>query len=416
MESYMLSQQTIDLVKSTVPILQEQGETLTKYFYKRMFSQNPEVAPYFNSANQTEGAQQRALAEAICTYAANIDNLNALKETLEQIAHKHASLMIKPQHYPIVGANLLASIREVLGEDATDDVIHAWSHAYDFLANILTGREKQIYNSNAKKTGGWEGFRRFNVEKKEAESSVITSFYLKPADGNPLPKYLPGQYITVRIPTPDGSTTMRNYSLSDKPGQDHFRISVKREIGIRSNTPKGYVSHKLHDEINVGDVLEIGPPCGEFFLDAENHGEHPLVLLAAGVGITPILSILKTAVETMPKREIVFIYGCLNEKVQAFKSTIDQLAKDHSKLKIHYRYSDPEAEGVKREGNCSTGFVDAELIDSLMPDRYAEYYFCGPEFFMINIYQNLMAWDIPNSLLHFEFFGPRQQLEQMATV
>lgn len=410
----MLSQQTIDIVKSTAPILQEHGETLTKHFYKRMFSHNPEVAPYFNPANQAEGTQQRALAGAICAYAANIDNLEVLGGAVELIAHKHASLMIKPEHYPIVGENLLASIREVLGEGATDDVINAWGEAYGFLADILTGREKQIYDDNAEKPGGWEGFRNFKVEKKEKESSVITSFYLKPEDGGGLPDYLPGQYITVRMPTPDGSTTMRNYSLSDKPGQDYFRISVKREVGAEANTPKGYVSNKLHDDTEVGDVIEIGPPCGEFFLNLNDRHERPLVLLAAGVGITPILSIMKSAVESMPEREIIFVHGCLNEDVQPFKAVIDELAEKHSKLKIHYRYSDPETENTKREGDCSTGFVDAELIESIVPDRHADYYFCGPKPFMVNIYQDLLKWGILGNQVHFEFFGPKEELEAAA--
>lgn len=407
----MLSQKTIEIVKSTAPILQEHGETLTKHFYKRMFSHNPEVAPFFNPANQTEGTQQRALAGAICAYAANIDNLEVLGGAVELIANKHTSLQIKPEHYPIVGENLLASIREVLGEGATDDIINAWGEAYGFLADILIGREKQIYKEAAEKSGGWEGFKHFKIERKEPESSIITSFYLKPKDGGALPAYMPGQYITVRMPTANGSTTMRNYSLSDKPGQDYLRISVKKETGAKAGTPNGYVSNKLHDDINVGDVLEIAPPCGEFFLNIKDQHERPLALLAAGVGITPILSILKTALEAMPDRDIIFIHGCLSEEVQPFKKTIDELAQKHPKLKVHYCYSDPENAGVTREGNCSTGFVNAELIESLVPDRHADYYFCGPKPFMVNIYQDLLKWGIPGSQVHFEFFGPREELE-----
>ncbi|MCB9963913.1 MAG: NO-inducible flavohemoprotein [Rhodospirillales bacterium] len=410
----MLSQQTIDIVKSTAPILNEHGETLTKHFYKRMFSHNPEVAPFFNPANQAGGTQQRALAAAICAYAANIDNLEVLGGAVELIAHKHASLMIKPEHYPIVGENLLASIREVLGEGATDDVINAWGEAYGFLADILIGREKQIYGENADKTGGWEGFRDFVVDRKEKESSIITSFYLKPKDGGTLPSFMAGQYITVRMPTKDDSTTMRNYSLSDKPGQDYFRISVKREVGAKADTPKGYVSNTLHDAINTGDTLEIGPPCGEFFLNTNDKHERPLVLLAAGVGITPILSILQTALEAMPHREIILIHGCLNKDVQPFKDTIDTLAAKHGNLTAHYRYSDAENGEDKASDNCSGGFVDAALIESLVPSRHADYYFCGPKPFMVNIYHELLAWGIPGNQVHFEFFGPREELQKKA--
>ncbi len=405
----MLSAETIAIVKSTAPILSEHGETLTKHFYKRMFSHNPEVAPFFNSANQTAGKQQRALAGAITAYAANIDNLEVLGGAVELIAQKHASLMIKPEHYPIVGENLLASIREVLGAGATDEVINAWGEAYGFLADILIGREKQIYTENAQKPGGWEGFKKLRVIRKEKESSNITSFYLACADGAPLPQFKPGQYITVRVTSANGTTTMRNYSLSDRPGQDWFRISVKREVEPNASTPAGYVSNLLHDSIEVGQEIEVAPPCGEFFLDITEKHERPLVLLAAGVGITPIMSILLATLDAMPEREIIFIHGSLNEDVQAFKNVVDTLAQKHSKLKVHYRYSDSST--LERTGTASTGLINAELIESFLPGRDADYYFCGPQPFMVGIYHDLLKWGIPPAQVHFEFFGPRQELE-----
>lgn len=406
----MLNEKTIRIVKSTAPILQEHGETLTRHFYQRMFKHNPEVAPFFNSANQTAGKQQRALAGAIAAYAANIDNLEVLGGAVELIAQKHASLMIKPEHYPIVGENLLASIKEVLGAGATDEIIDAWAQAYGFLADILIGREKQIYEENAKKTGGWEGFKDFRIIKKQVESSNITSFYFSAADGAPLPDFKAGQYITLRVATPDGQTTMRNYSLSDKPRQDHLRISVKRETPPEANTPAGYVSNWLHDSVEVGSIIHVSPPCGEFYLDVTAQHDRPLVFLAAGVGITPIMSMLLSALDHMPEREIVFVHASLNEEMQAFKSVIDALEKQHTKLKVHHRYS----EAGTRRGNASTGLVTAELIESLVPDRDADYYFCGPQPFMVNVYHELLKWGIPPAQVHFEFFGPRQELEQVA--
>ena len=406
----MLDERTIAIVKSTAPVLAENGEVLTRHFYKRMFTHNPEVAPYFNQANQTGGKQQRALAGAIVAYAANIDNLEVLGGAVELIAQKHASLMIKPEHYPIVGENLLASIREVLGEAATDDIINAWAAAYGFLADILIGRERQIYEENAKKPGGWEGFKLLRVSRKEKESSNITSFYLVAEDGSPLPAFKPGQYITVRVKTPDGQTTMRNYSLSDMPGQPHFRISVKREMPPEANTPQGYVSNLLHDAVEPGHTLEISPPCGEFFLDVTEKHERPLVLLAAGVGITPIMSILLSALEAFPKREILFVHAVLNEDVQPFRKTVDELARQHANLRAYYRYS----EGGNPSDNASVGFVTAEYLEGLLSSRDADYYFCGPQPFMVSIYHELLKWGIPASQVHFEFFGPRQELERAA--
>lgn len=404
----MLSDQTVAIVKSTAPVLQEHGETLTRHFYERMFRENPEVKPFFNHSNQSEGSQQRALAGAIAAYAANIDNLDVLGGAVELIAHKHASLQIKPEHYPIVGENLLASIKEVLGDAATDEIIAAWAEAYGFLADILQGREKQIYTSNAEKAGGWEGFRKLKVVGKVKESELITSFYLRNRDAADLPAYLPGQYITVRVPTTDGSTTMRNYSLSDKPGAGHFRISVKRETDPAGD---GFVSNLLHDSLSIGDEIEIAPPCGEFYLNPNDKHERPLILLAAGVGITPIMSILKTALEATPDRQIVLVHACLNPEVQAFRKDLDSLAEAHNHLSVHYCYSDLDDDDVAAFDNVTAGMVSPELIESLIPSRHSDYYFCGPKPFMITIYHELLKWGVPGSQVHFEFFGPRQELE-----
>lgn len=410
----MLSEKTIAIVKSTAPVLDQHGETLTKHFYKRMFSHNPEVAPLFNPANQFAGSQQRALAAAICAYAANIDNLEVLGGAVELIAQKHASLRIKPEHYPIVGENLLASIREVLGEAATDDIINAWGEAYGFLADILIGREAQIYKEQSDAPGGWEEFKSFRVIRKEKESDIITSFYLVPDDGGKLPSFKPGQYITVRVPSPCGHTTMRNYSLSDKPGQDYLRISVKRETGPKADTPKGYVSNLLHDSVEVGSTIEIAPPCGEFFLDVTEKHKRPLVLLAGGIGITPLYSILKTALEEMPERKIVLIHGSLHEDVQPFRKEIEELSQKHGNLKTHFRYSEPARDGVLRGAGNDTGMIDAALIERLVPEKDADYFFCGPKPFMVNMYHQLLEWGIPASQVHFEFFGPRQELDRKA--
>ncbi len=408
-----LTPKTIKIVKSTVPVLEENGELLTRHFYKRMFSHNPEVLPFFNSANQKTGHQQQALAGAICAYAANIEKLDVLGNAVELIAQKHASLRIKPEHYPIVGANLLASIKEVLGDGATEEVISAWGEAYGFLADILINREKQIYKEQESIEGGWKEFKKFKVVRKEKESEVITSFYLEPRDGRKPPTFKPGQYITVRVPSPCGHSTMRNYSLSNKPDQDYFRISVKCEKGENKNTPDGFVSNLLHDKIEIGMELEIAPPCGEFFLDVSENHKKPLVLMAAGVGITPIMSMLLSALNSMPNRKIIFIHANINEETQAFRSVIDSLEMTHSNLETHYCYSQEPSSKTIRAKNTTTGFVDGKLIESFLPDRNADYYFCGPKPFMVNIYHELLTWGIPASQVHFEFFGPKQELDKI---
>ncbi|MFI4957237.1 MAG: NO-inducible flavohemoprotein [Gammaproteobacteria bacterium] len=397
----MLSPKTMTIVKATAPILDQHGEALTRHFYKRMFAHNPEVIPFFNPAHQVSGTQQKALAGAICAYAANIDNLGALGGAVELIAQKHASLQIKPEQYPVVGSNLLASIREVLGEGATDEVIDAWAEAYGFLADILIGREAQIYKDQAEANHGWDGFKPFRVVKKEKESEVITSFYLVPEDGEGLRDFNPGQFITVKIPTPCGHTTMRNYSLSDKPGRGYYRISVKRE---------GYVSNKLHDCVDVGATLEVAPPCGEFFLELTTQDTCPLVFFAGGVGITPILSMLYSALDAMPNRKIVLLHACLHEEAQAFTDTLNELAQQHQHFTVYHCYSEDAPKGVTRSSQALNGWVSESVIASLVPDGEADYYFCGPKPFMTSIYRQLVARGVPSTRMHYEFFGPREDL------
>ncbi|ODA68087.1 Flavohemoprotein [Methyloligella halotolerans] len=407
----MLSAETISIVKSTVPVLEEHGETLTRHFYKRMFSHNPEVKPFFNQAHQRAGLQQQALAGAICAYAANIDNLGALGPAVELIAQKHVALQVRAEHYPIVGENLLASIKEVLGDGATDEVIQAWAEAYGVLVDVLVGRESAIYDEIASEPGGWSGFKQFRIARKEPESDVITSFYLEPVDGKRLPEFKPGQYITLRVPTPDGSTTMRNYSLSDRPGQGWFRISVKREESKGPDAPEGYVSTLLHRELEPGDEIEVAAPCGEFFLQPDLDPDRPLVLLAGGVGITPLFSILSDALQTSPERPILLVHGAVNEDMQAFREVIDQLAEKHPNLHRHYCYDEPAKDGATRAAHMTTGLVDEALLDKLLPGEGAEYYFCGPKPFMESVHRQLTVRGVPAENLHFEFFGPRGTLD-----
>lgn len=397
-----LSERTIATVKSTAPVLQEGGEALTRHFYERMFRENPEVSALFNASNQAGGTQQRALAGAICAFAANVDNLEALGSAVERIAQKHAGLRILPEHYPIVGSNLLASIGEVLSLPEDHEIITAWGEAYGFLANILIGRETQIYSGQEAKENGWSGFKTFKIVRKVAESDVIDSFYLAPEDGAKVPGYKPGQYITVRVPDAKTGTTMRNYSLSSAHTPEHFRISVKAE-------PEGAVSNYLHGKA-VGDVIEVGPPCGEFFLDLTEHHERPLVLLSAGVGITPLLAMLESSIIAQPQRKIVFVHGSLHGKTHAFADHVRKIAAQNENVTAHMRYSEPSEEDIAAKRFDSTGFIDAELIESLVPGRDCDYFFCGPKPFMTAIYRQLLAWGIPGGQVHFEFFGPREEL------
>ncbi|MDY6842210.1 MAG: NO-inducible flavohemoprotein [Pseudomonadota bacterium] len=405
----MLTAHQMAVIKQTVPVLQENGEVLTRHFYERMFRENPEVLPFFNPAHQQAGTQQRALAGAICAYAQHIENPAALADAVELIAQKHASLGIQAEHYPIVGENLLASIQEVLGEAATPEIIDAWAAAYGVLADIFINRERQIYQDQ-EADFGWTGFKRFVVKTREAASDNIVSFYLVPEDGQSLQAHQPGQYITVRVSPDGGEPVMRNYSLSNRPGAGYYRISVKRELAAMDGAPKGACSNYLHDRIQDGDVLELAPPCGEFTLQDHDGSQRPLVLMAGGVGITPLLSMLYAALDGQQGREVIFIQCALNNAVRPFAEELATLQRDYANLTTHLRLSEPSDTDRQQKGYDSEGLLDAALLKELLGERSAEFYLCGPTPMLKHAWQLLKTRGVDEANIHVEFFGPAGDL------
>ncbi|MET1113508.1 MAG: NO-inducible flavohemoprotein [Comamonas sp.] len=387
----MLTAEQRAIVQSTVPLLEAGGEALITHFYQRLLGGHPEVRALFNSTHQKSGAQPRALAFSVLMYAKHIDRLENLGNLPAQIINKHVSLQVQPEHYPIVGQCLLASIREVLGaEVATDAVIDAWAAAYQQLADILSGAEAQVYEHNASVPGGWRGARAFRVARKQAESSEITSFYLEPVDGGAVMAHLSGQFIGLRIVV-EGQEQRRNYSLSALANGRALRISVKREA-------MGVVSRHLHDMVQEGDVLDIFPPSGNFTL-AES--SKPLVLISGGVGITPTLPMLASALGT--ERPVVFIHCARTPEVQGFRARLDALALQHPQLQCHYCYDEA--------GDAAPRRLDAGQLAAWLPaSRDVEAYFCGPQPFMAAVQRGLSALGVPAAQTHYEFFGPSQVL------
>lgn len=392
----MLSDQHRVLVKATVPLLESGGEALTRHFYQTMLDEYPQVRPLFNQAHQASGDQQRALANGVLMYARHIDKLEALGPLVGQIVNKHVALQILPEHYPIVGTCLLRAIREVLGaEIATDEVIAAWAAAYGQLADILIGAEEQQYSLNETAEGGWRGARDFRVVRKEVESAEITSFYFAPLDGGKVVVHQPGQYIGLRLIL-DGVEVRRQYSLSACANGREYRISVKREHG-------GRASNYLHEHIHVGSVVELFPPAGHFVL---RESDKPLVLITAGVGITPALSMLESAREQ--DRPIHFIHCARDGAVHAFRDWVEAQAEAHPQVRHYFCYSEPQADDQAH----AHGFLTRELLDEWLPaERDLDAYFLGPKPFMAQVKKHLRELGVPQEQSHYEFFGPASALE-----
>lgn len=399
----MLTQKTKDTVKATAPVLAQHGYDIIKHFYRSMLGTHPELKNIFNMRHQERGEQQQALARAVYAYAANIEDPQSLEAVLKGIANKHVSLGVRPEQYPIVGQHLLAAIKDVLGDAATDDIISAWAQAYGNLADILMGMESGLAEETAARPGGWTGWREFVVRAKQPESDVITSFVLEPADGLPVVNFEPGQYISVAVQVPQlGLQQIRQYSLSDAPNGRSYRISVKREGGA-DPAQAGYVSTLLHDRIQVGDVIKVAAPYGNFYIDV--NATTPVVLISGGVGLTPMVSMLNRVLQSAG-RQVVFVHGARNSAVHAMKDHLRQTAQQHPNFKTFIFYNEPLPQDQQGRDYDYPGLVNVDLIaDAIMlPD--ADYYICGPIPFMRMQHDALLARGIKEARIHYEVFGP----------
>lgn len=395
----MLDTQTIAIVKSTLPLLQQHGPGLTAHFYQRMLSHNPELKSIFNMSNQRNGDQQEALFNAICAYAAHIDNPAALAGAVERIAHKHASFDIQPQQYDIVGHHLLKTLEEVFNPG--NEVLEAWGNAYSALAQLFIAREAQLYQANREQSGGWAHQRAFTIADKRTESELITSFTLVPQDGAPIADFLPGQYLGVYVRHPSlPRQAIRQYSLTHAPNGQHYRIAVKRES-------QGAVSRYLHDVAVAGDILYLAAPCGDFTLDTTP--ETPLALISAGVGVTPLLSMLDTLSRRGQRAPLYWLHAAENDAVRAFGEESERLLATFPQHHAHLwlRHGEPGSSNLTQRHR---GMMDLSVVGEGLRDPRMQFYFCGPVGFMQSVAQQLLAQGVDAERLHYECFGPHKIL------
>jgi nitric oxide dioxygenase len=410
-----LTQEQIDIVKSTVPIIREHGNTVTTTFYRNMLNAHPELKNYFSLRNQQTGAQQAALAKSVLAYATYIDDVGKLTHAVERIAQKHASLFIKAEHYDIVGEHLIGAFGEVLGSGMTPEVKEAWTVAYGQLAGIFIQREKQLYQES----GDWQAWRKFRIVEKRMENDSVANFSLEPIDGKPLPVYLPGQYVSLQIPVPPLNLVQsRQFSLSEAPvsGMTHYRVSVKREETVEgaswedlaSGKVPGLISNLLHRDYTVGDQVELSPPHGEFYLDPKNESEKPLVLLSAGVGAAPLLSILQTVTSSRASRPVKWIHTARSSGTLCYAKEVREAVARYPNVEANIfikEARDGDRKGIEYD---FLGRMTHERLEEhdLLPlsNGEAEYYLCGPEEWMVEVRKWLEGKGVDRQRQHLELF------------
>ena len=392
----MLSEAARPYIDASVPVLKELGVAITTHFYTSMFAAHPELKNIFNMGNQASGLQQQSLAAAVFAYAANYRNPDALTPVVERIVHKHASLGITAAHYPIVGKHLLDAIQAVLGDAATPDLLAAWGEAYGVLANVLIEAERKLYATAGVTPGE---LQTLVVKEVRDESDNVKSFYLQTRDGKSPGAFQPGQYISV-AGTVDGLRQLRQYSLSDSPEQPWWRISVKRE---NEQDPVGQISNWLHDDIKAGDTLQTSVAFGDF--KPQIDGEAPIVLMSAGVGITPMISVLNTLALRNPGRRVLFAHAARHGGHHPLRSDVRNARTRLKALTEVQFYETPKADdqaGVDYQHRGRMA-LDKLALDQV-PD--ANIYLCGPSGFMQQQWKSLVGAGVAPSRIHREVFGP----------
>ena len=406
-----LSYQQSKMVRATIPALKEHGEHITSIFYRNMLAAHPELHNIFNDVNLANGRQPRALTAMILRFASNLNDISELIPRFERVCHKHCSLGISPGHYEIVGKYLIDAFGEVLGPSMTKEVRVAWTKAYWVLARMLISREDQMYRGF---DPSWKGWRKFKIVKKVHETDTVFSFYLAPRDGRALPPFIPGQYVSMRFDVPSmGCSQPRQYALSDSPKAKYYRITVKRDRGTQvkkagmvMNINPGLVSNILVDDKEVGDEVEVSHPAGEIFLDAHVPSSVPLVLISAGVGIAPVISMLNFVAETQPTRPVSFVHG--SQREMPFEDHVRRLKAERPNISLNIfksRLAEADLIGVNYDYDARVDLAAVGGSDLYLNHGSAEYYICGPEQFMVEMTDYLVLQGVSLGRVKFSPFS-----------
>jgi ferredoxin-NADP reductase len=269
----------------------------------------------------------------------------------------------------------------------------------------------------------WEGFREFIVQRREFEDGnrSICSFYLAPVDGIPLPAFRPGQFLTFKLSVEDSvahrpKTVVRCYSISDVTRPDHYRISIKRipAPADRSDAPPGLSSSFFHDHIQENSRLLVKAPSGHFHLMEDE--PLPIVLIGGGIGITPMLSILNTVLESEINREIWLYYGVRNSDEHIMKERLQTLARAHDNFHLHVCYSDPNKNDLEGFDYQHNGRVTISLLRTTLKLTRYQFYVCGPKSMMESLVPELEDWGVDSGDIYYESFGPASLIKHEKTV
>jgi uncharacterized protein len=253
---------------------------------------------------------------------------------------------------------------------------------------------------------GWNGYRKFRVKNKIKETPDICSFYLIPHDGKDIPPFYPGQFLTFKFNfNPLNKPEIRCYSLSDRSGHPCYRVSIKKVVTQDNNlnVHNGLISTYFHDVLNVNDILDVKAPGGNFYLDLNTMT--PIVLIAAGVGITPFLSMINSIIKANSGHEVWLFFGVRNKAHHFMKQHLEDLAHINKKFHFIVLYSRPEKTDILGEDYYEKGRIEIELIKKVLPSNNFIFYICAPPELINKTAAGLKEWGVPKEKIKFEAFG-----------
>ncbi|WAA67918.1 globin domain-containing protein [Microbacterium oxydans] len=392
-----LSPESESIVHATAGVVAQHADEITTLFYREMFAAHPELLRVFNRANQAIGEQPKALAASVVAFAVHLIDPEAPDFTpiMQRIAHKHVSLGIQARQYTIVGHHLLDAVGVVLGDAVTPEVRAAWDEVYWLFGCSLIAEEAKLYALGG--TDPEQPWRAHRVVERIEESPDVISLLLAPVAGDVAP-HRTGQYVAIAVELPDGARQPRQYTISSGPRSDTLRVTIKRVRGD-GETPAGQVSTWLHENAHPGTVLDVSQPAGDVVLD---DAEHPLVLVSAGIGITPIAAILEDLSRRSPSRTVRLFHADRAHDTHALYATLRRqvLAMEDARAQNWY---ESDAELAPTLHPALPGRMDLAKVE--LPDD-AVVFMCGPLAFMRTARETLMARGVPADRISYEVFGP----------
>ncbi|MFC5952098.1 globin domain-containing protein [Pseudonocardia lutea] len=394
----MLSDQARPVIEATLPVVGENIGAIATRFYEHLFTEHPELLDgTFNRGNQAEGSQQRALAGSVAAFASTLLTRpdRAPDTLLRRIAHKHASLGIRPDQYQVVHDHLMWAVVDVLGDAVTTEVAAAWDEVYWLMANALINQERGLYSARGVRTE--TVWRPWRVERKIRETADVVTFVVERIDDRLVKTSLPGQYVSVLMPMRDGVRQPRQYSLTRADDGRHRQFAVKRVQG--DGKPDGEMSTLLCDTVGVGDVLTLSLPFGDVVLDDAGR---PVVFASAGIGVTPMAGMLSHLVAADSGLDITLLHADADEASFALRRQVvsDVLAARNASMHVWYEDGTGSNEPVT---GVHAGYMD--LSEVTLPDD-ALYYLCGPIPFMQAVRSALIERGVAPAEIQYEVFGP----------